>query len=242
MFCPTCGNAAPADAAYCSKCGGVVEQRPAPPRGPSNRMIALAAVGALAAGSIAVWSSFRLRLENGDPSLQAAIFRPSPSVAPSLAATPSPAATASPSVEAGAANVSDLANPGEYQTYRNDRFGYSIAYPSNLLQPQGVIGADEGQRFASKDQRVRMTVSGQPNAPEKPLAEWFKAEFKPGRTITYQVLRDNWFVISGFEGDRVFYLKTRLEDGALRTFHLEADRTLQPQMQPITEKIARSFK
>ncbi len=132
--------------------------------------------------------------------------------------------------------------PGEYQTYRNDRFDYSISYPSNFLIPQGAAGNGDGQRFASKDNRVVMRAFGQHNAREKSLEEMFNEELKPGRVVTYKVLKDKWFVISGYEGDKVFYQKTRLKDDVIKTFHIESDRSLQSIVQPMTEKIAKSFK
>jgi hypothetical protein len=229
MFCPTCGNPVTAEAVYCSKCGDTLTAAIAARSGPSNTRLAVAAVAAAAAVGLALWSSLRPKPAADAPPTQASV--------PRLAATPS--ATPSPSATF---DVLSPIDPGEYQTYYNDRFDYSIAYPSNFLQPQGVSGNGDGQRFVSRDNRVRMAVFGRLNAPEKSLEALFNEELTPSRTITYKVLKDKWFVVSGYEGDKVFYLKARLKDDTIKTFFIEADRALQPLMQPITEKIAKSFK
>ena len=41
---------------------------------------------------------------------------------------------------------------------------------------------------------------------------------KPGRRVTYQVLRDDWFVVAGREGDAEFYIRAHASGGELRAF------------------------
>ena len=121
-----------------------------------------------------------------------------------------------------------MIEPGKYQTYRNDRFGFSILYPSNYLIPQMPLTSDDdGGRFLSRDGRAEMVVFARDNALDQTLGEIAEGETKPGRTITYRVFKDQWFVLSGYEGSKVFYHKTVLKDGIVKTFHLEADRDLQ---------------
>lgn len=233
MFCPSCGNEVEREAVFCSKCGKTLTGPANVKRSTSNLMISIAAIAAVAAIGIAVWSSLRVRQSADGLQAQASIPRPvaTPTSAPTPETSPTPAVSPNPEIE-----------PGDYETYENDRFDYSISYPSNFLIPQGVSANGDGQRFVSKDNRVVMSVFGQHNAMEKSLTELFEAELKPSRTVTYKLLKDKWFVVSGYEGDKVFYLKTRLKDDVIKTFHIEADRALQSAMQPITEKIVKSFK
>ena len=233
MFCPSCGNEVGTEAVFCSKCGKTLTGPANVKRGPSNLMISIAAIAAVATIGIAVWSSLRMRQSADGLQAQASIPRlaTTPTSAATPEASPTPAVSPNPEIE-----------PGDYETYDNDRFDYSISYPSNFLIPQGVSANGDGQRFVSRDNRVVMAAFGQHNAMEKSLSELFEAEMKPNRTITYQVLKKKWFVVSGYEGDKVFYQKTMLKDDVIKTFHIEADRALQQMMQPMTEKIARSFK
>ncbi len=232
MFCPSCGNQVGAEAVFCSKCGYTLSGSASVKRGPSNWMITLAAIAAVAAIGLAARSFFWKKTPATDTraAVHLTTSQPSPTAAP--------AASPAPSILPG---LETEITPGDFQTYDNDRFDYSISYPSNFLIPQGVSGNGDGQRFVSKDNRVVMTVFGQHNAMEKSLEELFNEELKPNHTITYKRLKDKWFVVSGYEGDKVFYLKTRLKDDVIKTFHIEADRSLQPIVQPMTEKIAKSF-
>ena len=49
---------------------------------------------------------------------------------------------------------------------------------------------------------------------------------RPGRQVTYKVLRDDWFVIAGREGDRKFYTRAEARGGELRAFTVTYDRRL----------------
>ncbi|MGH9837879.1 MAG: hypothetical protein ACREEM_03760 [Blastocatellia bacterium] len=202
-------------------------------RGPSNLMIAVAAIAAAAAIGLAVRSFFWKKTPTPDTraAVQLATSQPSPVGTP--AASPTPSISPGPEAEI---------TPGDYRTYHNERFDYSILYPSNFLTERELSQDGAGQRFKSKDGRVEMRAYGGYNSLEKSLAEMYEEELKPNRTITYEVLKKKWFVISGYEGGKVFYQKTILKDDVIKTFHIEADRALQPIVQPMTEKIARSFK
>ena len=243
MFCPSCGNQTASNAAFCSRCGETLSPMALTKRGPSNGTIALAAIAAAASIGLALWSSFRTSPVTDDRSARASAGASNapPPASPTSLPTPTSTLAGSPTPSASPSPPMEI-EPGDYQTYHNDRFDYSIAFPSNFLIPQGAFGNGDGQRFASKDGRVVMTAFGQHNAQEKSLVDLFNEELKPNRLVTYKVLKKKWFVVSGYEGSRVFYRKTILKDDVIKTFHIEADRTLQPLVQPMTEKIVKSFK
>lgn len=133
-----------------------------------------------------------------------------------------------------------------YRTYHNARFDYSISYPVNVLIPQGESVNGDGQRFSSKDGRAEMLVYGSNNSLDQSLRQVFEAEISrtehPNRTVTYQVLRQDWFVVSGVENGRVFYRKTLLRSGVFKTFRIEYDESQKRTFDSITTAIARSFK
>ncbi len=135
---------------------------------------------------------------------------------------------------------------GSYRTYHNARFEYSIAYPVNILIPQGESANGDGQRFLSKDGRTEMLVYGSYNSLDQTLRAVLEQETSstehPNRVITYQVLRANWFVVSGLENGRVFYQKTMLRNETFKTFRIEYDESRKRTFDPITATIARSFK
>jgi hypothetical protein len=133
-----------------------------------------------------------------------------------------------------------------YRTYHNARFEYSISYPANILIPQGEAANGDGQRFLSKDGQAEMLVYGAYNSLDQTLREVMEQETSssehPDRVITYQVLRADWFVVSGVENGKVFYQKTFLRGGTFKTFRIEYDEGKKRTFDPITTVVARSFK
>ena len=93
--------------------------------------------------------------------------------------------------------------------YENARFGTAFPVPPGMkaLRPPDNGG---GQAFASIDGKITLTGGGSFNVNEDPTIEssWKYAVKVPDRTITYQVKKDNWYVISGTTKDgKGFYEK-----------------------------------
>jgi len=153
-----------------------------------------------------------------------------------------------------ASSIGATPNQDNYRVYHNARFAYSISYPVDILVPQGESDNGDGQKFRSKDGRTEMIVYGSYQVEKETLRKLYQAEVsapptdRPKRVVTYQRLGGNWFVISGRENGRVFYQKTILkrEKGAgsqiFITFRIEYDEAQKGAFDPITAKIARSFK
>jgi hypothetical protein len=145
---------------------------------------------------------------------------------------------------AGASNSQD-----KYSTYSNSRFSYSISYPTALLIPQGEADNGDGQKFLSRDGRAEMIVYGSNNALEQSLRDLYNEQLRRAegddrskKTVTYKVLRDNWFVVSGYEGYRVFYQKTIFRGGVFKTFRIEYDKSLADIFDKVTKRVAASFR
>lgn len=133
-----------------------------------------------------------------------------------------------------------------YRRYHNARFGYSISYPVKILIPQGEAANGDGQKFLSSDGRTEMLVYGSHNVFDQTLQQVYQKELRraehPNRLVTYQVLRADWFVVSGIEDGRVFYQKTLLRGGVLKTFRIEYDERQKGTFDSITATISRSFR
>ena len=135
----------------------------------------------------------------------------------------------------------------QYRTYHNARFNYSISYSADLLIPQGESINGDGQRFVSRDGRTELLVYGSYNSLDQTLREVFEQETgrsteHPNRLVTYKVLHDDWFVVSGTENRRIFYQTTMLRDSTFKTFRIEYDESQKQTFDSITAFIARSFK
>jgi hypothetical protein len=145
--------------------------------------------------------------------------------------------------------VADARNSQDkYSTYINVRFSYSISYPTSLLIPQGEADNGDGQKFRFRDGKATMSVSGI-HALDETLLHRYNEQLQEGRgdnrstpTFTYKVLRPNWFVVSGRDGDRIFYQKTILRKGVFKTFRIEYDKALSDVFDEVTKRVAASFR
>jgi hypothetical protein len=140
-----------------------------------------------------------------------------------------------------------IAGQGQYRIYHNARFDYSVSYPADLLIPQGEAENGDGQRFLTKDGKAEMLVYGSNNALEQTLQQAFaetsasRAKDHPGRVVSYKVLRQDWFAVSGTENGKIFYQKTFLKSGVFKTLRLEYDETQKAIYDSITAAISKSF-
>jgi hypothetical protein len=134
-----------------------------------------------------------------------------------------------------------------YQLYRNERLGYSLSYPTNLLSPQGESADGSGQRFASKNNRTFLIVTGFRGRSPADLHELYVKQSRsappenPTRVVTYQVEKQTWFVVTGYEQERVWYEKAMIARDTLAYFHFEYDASQKQLFDPVVEKISKSF-
>jgi hypothetical protein len=145
-----------------------------------------------------------------------------------------------------AATVSD------YETYSNGRFGFSIDFPRKLLIPQGVADNGDGQTFISHDGKTRLAVWGSNNSadpsepadtPKTAYAKALKAINKEGkRQLTLKLQKDNWFVLSGFEGANIFYRKVYFIKNQFIHFEISYPTAQREQWDAVAAKLAKSFK
>jgi hypothetical protein len=140
---------------------------------------------------------------------------------------------------ASPAHSSNTAQRVVYQTYANARYSYSISYPSSLLAPQGEADNGDGQAFRSKDGSAEMRVYGSQDLGGG-LAEAYR-EAQAGRSVTYKTMKGNWFVVSGRDGGKIFYRKTMIKGGVLKTFTIEYDESQRAVYDAVAARVARSF-
>jgi len=135
-----------------------------------------------------------------------------------------------------------------YKIYHNLRFGYSIAYPKDILYPQGESDNGDGQKFLSKDANASLIVYGSNNTLGQSLEDLFLKESRGGtpknplKVVTYRLLKNNWFVVSGYYPGKVFYQKTILNNDQFKSFYFEYPESQKKIYDPITKHISRSFK
>ncbi|MEQ8189522.1 MAG: hypothetical protein ABRQ39_16250 [Candidatus Eremiobacterota bacterium] len=137
-----------------------------------------------------------------------------------------------------------------WNIYSNARFGYDIEYP-DILVPQEEAQNGDGRRFVSSDEKSVLIVYGAVDVLDTSVERMYTSAIdeykKGGKKILYRVIDKNWFVLSGYDGDKVFYRKTmrqhQLEDDIDIdiTFILTYPKSQKSTFDKITERISGSF-
>jgi tetratricopeptide (TPR) repeat protein len=105
----------------------------------------------------------------------------------------------------------------EYKCYTNERYGFSIKYPSFLIIGESPTNGD-GITMHSSDSSVELTVFGSNNVFNETAALSYNKLIKENSNITYKTQQGNWYVVSGIEGDKIFYEKYVVGDGSINAF------------------------
>ena len=140
----------------------------------------------------------------------------------------------------------------QYKRYINVRFAYGISYPEGILIPQGEADNGDGQKFISEDKTVEMLAYGyyNPEPEEFTLKYMFDHETTensadhPGRKVTYKKLTETWYVVSGTEGDKIFYTKVfyKKKENTNIHFFISYPKSRKHEFDAITAEISKSFK
>ncbi|OHX13244.1 hypothetical protein [Chromobacterium sphagni] len=140
------------------------------------------------------------------------------------------------------------AAPVRYETYENGRFPFSLPFPKGLLIAGEGSDNGDGMTFTSPDGQTVMTASGINNVTEDTLQSEFHDDLKQSsesgqpRKIAFKTIKKDWFVISGTEGDKIFYQKTYLVDDQFMTFGIRYPTSQRAQWDPIVAHISKQFK
>jgi hypothetical protein len=150
-----------------------------------------------------------------------------------------------------AATPAAAQTPGtaNWHIYQNDRYGATIDYP-DLFKSEPPPDDDDGRRFKSAD-GAEFAVFASYGALDFDRAGYQKyilEKLGPGKAVTYQAHGDDWFVISGTEGDGIFYDRYMLShgkkksDGFVQGFVMSYPAALKQTYDPIVARMAKSFR
>lgn len=150
---------------------------------------------------------------------------------------------------AAAPAVAQTSGAPNWRTYQNDRYGTTIDYPG-LFKAEPPPDNDDGRRFKSAD-GAEFAVFASYGALDFDRAGYQKyilEKLGPGKAVTYQAHGDDWFVISGAEGDGIFYERYRLShgkekaEGFVEGFVMAYPAALKRTYDPIVARMAKSFR
>lgn len=133
----------------------------------------------------------------------------------------------------------------DWLTYRNERFGTTIEYP-DIFKPQPPPVDGDGLDFKTAD-GADLAVFASYNALNFDLAGFknFTAKnLAAGKVIIYQAQGSNWFVLSGTDGNGVFYERHMLSHGGQMTEGLVISypASLKQEYDPLISRISKSFR
>ncbi|WP_181702556.1 hypothetical protein [Chthonobacter albigriseus] len=137
------------------------------------------------------------------------------------------------------------ASAAEWRTYVNDRFGTRIDIPEDVFQPREQSDNGDGQSFVSADGRASIRVFAGHNADGLGIDELYSTALDDvdGTRITYRKKGRSWFVLSGFKGDEVYYVKLLMApDGSVaHTLEIIYPAADKPIYDPLTARVANSL-
>jgi hypothetical protein len=119
--------------------------------------------------------------------------------------------------------------------------------PSNVFVKNETPSSTDRALFVSADGRTKLLLLGKHNPRDRTLAkiysEWAAEHTAtdPGKAVDYKVLRDGWFIVSGHDGARGFYVKGVLRQPTLLLMCLEYDEQDCPLTEQDISVMARSF-
>ncbi|MDO9710962.1 hypothetical protein [Paracraurococcus lichenis] len=138
---------------------------------------------------------------------------------------------------------------GRDRTYRNERYGVLMRYPSVFaLDADSIPALGDSARFWTADRRATAVVNAARTSGTQSLDRLLaEAEEDILRNshgeITYRRRRDNWFVFSGYILGRIFYRRSFLApDGTVATLWMEFPRALRPCLEAAVTTMSLSFR
>jgi hypothetical protein len=131
--------------------------------------------------------------------------------------------------------------------YRNERFGFELKYPSAVFAPGEAPDGGQGMVFTSRDGAARLLVSAGQNETGETLRSYRRfvlSKSYPEARIEYAPVRGSWFVLSGTNGDTMFYERITFRCGGKTIYGWQmtypaAERAI---YDPIVEAIHRSYR
>ena len=127
----------------------------------------------------------------------------------------------------------------EYAPYCNDRFGFCVSYPNHFARAPEPDNGD-GQSFYDND-GFNMTASGSNNVFRYTLDEAISHQTQYFDAVTYQQKAGRWYVMSGYKGDEILYIKSFVGTESINTLHLQYPTMRKSSYDKIVTNIAKSF-
>lgn len=143
--------------------------------------------------------------------------------------------------------ISVLSQNIGYWLYSNYRFGFNLSYPSSLFYVYVESHNGDGIVSHSKDGHALLRAYGSysPIATGASLQSMFNDQVHyHGRNVTYKTINNarSFFVVSGDEMGKAFYIKTYVIDGTQKTLDIHYDVNQKGTYDKVTSQISQTFR
>ncbi|EPZ41803.1 MULTISPECIES: hypothetical protein [Alicyclobacillus] len=125
-----------------------------------------------------------------------------------------------------------------YVNYTNSRYGFSLQIPSAFNQ-EALPQDGDGQSWTSSDTEMTVKAFGQYNVNHDTVKSEL-ASLATGKQATYQDAQSNWGVVSGTDGQNIFYDKVYVGSN-IYELQIEYPASAANQYSSVVTHIANSF-
>lgn len=153
---------------------------------------------------------------------------------------------ATPSLMPTSANAASKAATLAWKTYVNDRYGYSVDYPSAKVVAQPEAQNGDGLVFQGKDGASSITIWAAYNVEEYSVADGLDrlvAAVAQKRATTLTKFTKDGFVASGYAAGktRIWYHRVRIAGDTIAHVELEYPAKQKAAWDPIVTRVSSSF-
>ncbi|MDU1903566.1 MAG: hypothetical protein E6772_02175 [Dysgonomonas sp.] len=157
------------------------------------------------------------------------------------------------SVSAGDTAVVDSTTVAEPETleagaYANEKLGYSITYPKDILVLQSETENTDEQVFLAKEGNAKLRIYKDIRKDKSGKVLTFNEAFEldrgttSKRQVSYSSLKPLFYAVSGVEGKEIFYQKTIMAKGDMVTAKLTYMKEDKPTYDAMIATLFDSFK
>lgn len=140
-----------------------------------------------------------------------------------------------------------------YESYVNERFGFSVEYPSSFeadYMPDnndGIEVHDDSAVIIASGSHAGITEDDSTFIKDAESIKVFYDKAlsdleEEGYSISYKKLDDDWYVISYFDGTNNVYEKSIMDDDFIANLSIEYPADLQEDYGPMVERVSDTFK
>ncbi|MCP3969376.1 MAG: SH3 domain-containing protein [Rhodobacteraceae bacterium] len=131
-----------------------------------------------------------------------------------------------------------------WSVYVNPRYGTVLEVPTDYFIAEPDAPAGDGRRYVSVDGRAELLVYARHNVGDYSIRDLSVIDQQSGGydQITYKPVRRNWFVLSGYIGNDIFYRRVELSGtGIIHTFELRYPKADKAAFDAVVTRMSKAF-